>query len=119
MYKVELIDWLDKRKAQMEKELSKGIKTNEKELKTLNKGVTQLKQNYKKGDILPRKDYPKAYKYYERSLKISFGKTKLWVLKVTQDWRLIYNVVGDEVKVVSFILDSMDHKDYNKRFGFK
>ena len=40
----------------------------------------------------------------------------LWRVELPNRWRLLYSIVGDEVKIVCFILGYMDHKKYNKLF---
>lgn len=32
---------------------------------------------------------------------------------------MIYTITGDEVKIIAFILEFMDHKKYDKIFGYK
>ncbi|NQU78586.1 hypothetical protein HQ545_02355 [Candidatus Woesearchaeota archaeon] len=34
-------------------------------------------------------------------------------------WRLLYTLIGDEVKVIAFILEFMDHAKYDKLFGYR
>ncbi|VVB83826.1 Uncharacterised protein [uncultured archaeon] len=42
----------------------------------------------------------------------------LWVYNLRKDWRLIYSVGKDEVELIAVVLDWMNHKDYEKLFGF-
>ena len=43
----------------------------------------------------------------------------LFVVDLPLFWRMIYTLESDRVEVIAFILDIFNHKDYNKRFGFK
>jgi len=43
----------------------------------------------------------------------------LWRVELSNYWRLIYTVSGNELEIIDFILDIIDHKRYNKIFGYK
>jgi len=32
---------------------------------------------------------------------------------------MVYTIRGSNVEIISLILDIMDHKDYDKKFGYK
>lgn len=119
MYKVRLVTDLSGWKLKIETAVKKGDKTHLKELNLLNKAIEELKIDYKCGQIMPKKVYPSAYKEYSRRYAGEVDIDKLWVLKISGDWRIIYTVVGDEVEVISFILDSIKHKEYDRKFHFK
>ena len=34
-------------------------------------------------------------------------------------WRLAYTLKGNEVEIISIILEWFDHEGYEKRFGYK
>lgn len=119
MYRVRLVRDLYEWKVKIEEAVKKGDKTHLKELGLLNKAIDELKMDFKVGQILPKKIYPSAYKEYLRKYAQEISIDKLWVLKVSGDWRIIYTVVGDEIGVISFILDSMKHKEYDRKFHFK
>lgn len=42
----------------------------------------------------------------------------LWIYNLRKDWRLIYSVTGTRVEILAIILDWMNHKDYERLFGF-
>ena len=42
----------------------------------------------------------------------------LWIYNLRKDWRLLYTIGSEEVGVLAIILDWMDHKDYERLFGF-
>lgn len=60
---------------------------------------------------MPKKLIPKDYKKY--------GIDNLWKYDLPNGWRLMYSVANDEVKIISIVLEWLDHKNYEKRFGYK
>lgn len=42
----------------------------------------------------------------------------LWIYNLRADWRLIYTIGRDEIDVIAVILDWMNHKDYERFFGY-
>jgi len=32
---------------------------------------------------------------------------------------MIYNIKGSEIEIIALILDIIDHKEYNKKFGYR
>ena len=119
MYRVRLVRDLYEWKMKIEEEVKRGDKSNIKELRLLEKAIDQLKEDYKTGQILPKKIYPSAYQEYSRKYANEIEIDKLWVLKISGDWRISYTVVGNEVEIISFILDSMNHKKYDRKFHFR
>ncbi|MEF8848671.1 MAG: hypothetical protein V5A68_06000 [Candidatus Thermoplasmatota archaeon] len=70
-----------------------------------------MKKNPTCGIKIPRKLCPKGYiKKYEIN--------NLWKYDLPNAWRLIYTIVGNEVKIIALILEWMSHKDYERRFGY-
>lgn len=92
-------------------ELKQG-KFEEKQLfEFINKVIDDLKENPFCGVRIPKELWPKEYiKKYE--------VTNLWKYNLPNSWRLIYTIIGNEVKIVSMILEWMNHKDYEKRFHY-
>ena len=50
---------------------------------------------------------------------VKYGVTNLWKLNLDRYWRMIYTIVGDEVRLVSVIIEVLDHKKYNRKFGYR
>ena len=44
--------------------------------------------------------------------------TNLWKYDLPNGWRLIYTILGNEIKIVSVILEWMTHKEYERRFKY-
>jgi len=34
-------------------------------------------------------------------------------------WRMLYTIKGDQIEIICFILDIMNHKEYDKKFGYR
>lgn len=81
-------------------------------LKKLDKAIEKLKYNYRSGEHVPKDRIPPFY-------VINYGVENLWKLNLDPNYRLIYAVRGNEIEVMSVLLEFFDHKAYNKRFGYK
>jgi Txe/YoeB family toxin of Txe-Axe toxin-antitoxin module len=42
----------------------------------------------------------------------------LWKYNLPNAWRLVYSVARHEIVIVSIIIEWMDHKNYERRFGY-
>lgn len=116
MYKVRLLDKVAERKREIEEELKGGDRRNEKEHRLLLKGIERLRWNYRAGAHISRKEHQRAFDYYRE--KYGLGIDNLWKMNVSGDWRMIYTIVGSEIDVISFVLDLIDHKKYDRIFGY-
>lgn len=43
----------------------------------------------------------------------------LWRVGLNNFWRMLYTIRGDEVEIICFLMNIVNHKDYNKLFGYK
>lgn len=77
----------------------------------INRAIDDLKENPFCGIRVPKKLWPKEY-------IIKYHITNLWKYNLPNFWRLIYTLVGNEIKIVSMIIEWMDHKGYERRFGY-
>jgi hypothetical protein len=80
--------------------------------KLIEKGIEKLKYDYKYGEHITKKQIPIEYKK-------KYGVENLWKLNLNSFWRMIYTVRGTEIEVISIVLEVLDHKDYDKKFGYK
>jgi hypothetical protein len=73
-----------------------------------------IKANPHFGDPIKKKLIPKEY------IK-KYGVTNLFRVELPNFWRMLYTLTEGETKIeiVAFVLDIMDHKDYNKKLGYK
>lgn len=95
-------------------EKNKGIENspNMQLLKAIEREKNNLKIDPQHGTHIPRKNISKA-------VVKKYGTDRLWKLDLVGFWRLIYTIIGNDIKIVAFILEFMNHKDYNKVFGYK
>ena len=77
----------------------------------INRAIDDLKENPFCGARIHKKLWPKEY---IKKYKI----TNLWKYNLPSSWRLTYTLMGDEVKIISMVLEWMDHKDYERRFKY-
>ena len=77
-------------------------------LKSIKNKIDLMKENPFYGDNIKKQLIPKKY-----------NVPNLWRVGLTGYWRLLYTIRGDEIEVICFVLDIMDHDEYNKLFGYK
>ena len=85
--------------------------TYEQLLSSINSAIKNLKADPYYGDLIPRKFISKGV--FQR-----YGTDKLLRVELVGYWRLLYTLIGEEVKIIAFILEFMDHDRYDKVFGY-
>lgn len=109
--RIKEVAFADKRLAEAYKKLQEG-KFEDKELhSSIARAMEELRKNPLCGDRVPKQQIPKEY------LK-EYGITAIWKYNLPNAWRLIYAVIGNEVKIVSMILEWMTHKEYERKFNY-
>ena len=63
-------------------------------------------ENAKK-DLIP-KEYRQKY-----------DANNLFIADLPDYWRMIYTLESDEIEIIAFVLDIINHNNYNKKFGFR
>ena len=63
-------------------------------------------ENAKK-DLIP-KEYRQKY-----------DAGNLFIVDLPDYWRMIYTLESDEIEIIAFVLDIIDHNEYDKKFGFR
>ena len=104
----------------------------DKEFKKLNEKVgNQLKEGIQSSEeitlfnsIKQKIEFIKANPFYGNNIKKAlipkeYDVKNLWRLELSQFWRMLYTIKGDKIEIICFILDILNHKDYNKKFGYK
>ena len=81
-------------------------------LSSIEKVITILKENPFYGNLVPRK-------YLSQKIVMYYGTDKILRVELVGYWRLLYTLVGEEVEIITLILDFMCHDDYNNIFGYK
>ncbi len=64
------------------------------------------------GDKLEKQLWPKDYIN-------KYGINNLFRYQLPSGYRMIYTIMGDSKQIVCSILDVLNHKDYDKLFGYK
>jgi hypothetical protein len=95
-------------------EIIKGITTSDDQtlLNSIKQKIELLKLNPEYGVHIPKDRIPKEY------IK-DYDVNNLWKVNLSSAWRMIYTIKGNAVEIIFLILDVMNHKDYNKKFGYK
>jgi hypothetical protein len=83
-------------------------------LNAVHKKIELIKANMHYGDPIGKGKIPDEYKK-------KYGVTNLFRVELPSYWRMLYSLTEgeSEIEIVSFILDVIDHKEYNKKFGYK
>ena len=77
----------------------------------LRRAIDDLKKNPFLGKNVPKNLIPKEY------IK-KFGIDNLRKYDLPNAWRLMYTLKGNELVIVSVILEWLDHKNYERRFKY-
>ena len=80
----------------------------------INQKIGFIKENTHYGDPIAKKLIPKEYKK-------QYNVINLFRVELPLFWRMLYTITKeeDEIIIIAFILDILDHKNYNKKFGYK
>lgn len=83
-------------------------------LKAVNQKVELIKANPHFGDPIAKSLIPEEYKQ-------KYGVVNLFRVELPVFWRMLYTLTDgeSEVEILAFVLDIIDHEDYNKKFGYK
>ena len=78
----------------------------------IDKAIVKLKQDREAGKRIPKRLIPREY-------VVKYGVTNLWKLNLDRYWRMIYTIVGDQIRLVSVIIEVLNHKRYDRKFGYR
>lgn len=83
-------------------------------LKAINQKVELIKQNPHYGNPIAKNLIPEEY-------KTKYNANNLFRIELPNFWRMLYMLTngGNNIEIVAFVLDFIDHKIYNKKFGYK
>jgi len=81
-------------------------------LRSIERVIDLLKKNPFAGDQVPRRQHPKKY-------EDKYDAENVWRIELANRWRLVYTITGNQIEIITFIMDIFDHKDYDKVFGYK
>lgn len=111
MAEIRFVDEVAREFAGLEKRASQGDGDARVLLDSFNRGIAKLVADHRAGQQVSRKLWPRAY---ERKYRI----TNLWRLRLDRSWRLLYSLSGENVRIVAVVLEVLDHRDYDRRFGY-
>ena len=77
-------------------------------LKSINKKIDLIKNNPFYGNNIKKNLIPKKY-----------SQTNIWRVELFDFWRMLYTIRGNDIEVICFIFEIVNHDDYNKIFGYK
>jgi hypothetical protein len=80
-------------------------------IKIIDGGLDLLKLNMFAGERVERKKFPR---YYVQK----YGVNNLYKFNLDSRIRLIYTLVAEESGVAVVVLEILDHKKYEERFGY-
>ncbi len=95
-------------------ELQKGVASsvNQSIFRSIERVKGRLKDNPFAGEQVQKNLIPR---YYINK----YGVANLWRIDLSDYWRLIYTIQSNEVEIIDFVLNIVDHKKYDKIFGYK
>lgn len=80
-------------------------------IKSVERIILILKDNPLYGNPINKTLIPKVFQ--------KEGIQNLYRVELSNYWRMIYTIEGSNVEIFLFVLSLVDHKEYNKLFGYK
>ena len=82
-------------------------------LKAVNQKVELIKSNPHFGNPIGKNKIPLEYKQ-------KYEVTNLFRVELPGAWRMLYTLTDgeSEIEIIAFVLDVIDHKQYDKKFGY-
>jgi len=79
-----------------------------------NKKIELIKVNFHYGQPIGKSKIPESY-------RVKYGITNLFWVELPHFWRFLYTLKEgeSEIEIIAFVLDIMDHKEYNKKMSYK
>ncbi len=98
----------------VEEEQNKGINNSFHQtlLRSIERVKELLKDNPFAGDQVPKRQIPPKY------IKL-YDVDNVWRIELSKFWRLVYTITGNQVEIITFIMDIFNHEDYDKVFGYR
>ncbi|MBI2655329.1 hypothetical protein HYX06_02800 [Candidatus Woesearchaeota archaeon] len=81
-------------------------------LRSIRQKIDFVKANPFYGDNISKALIPKEY-------IVRYDAKNLWRVELTNYWKMLYTIKGDQVEIICFVLDIIDHKGYDKKFGYR
>ena len=80
-------------------------------LKAILRNIELLKKNPHRGQSINKKRIPKEY---VKKYKIK----NLYRIELPDFFRMLYTLNDEEIEIIAFVLDIVNHKEYNKKFEY-
>jgi mRNA-degrading endonuclease RelE of RelBE toxin-antitoxin system len=80
-------------------------------LKSIDHNISLLKENPMLGKPYPKKLIP-------AKLIFKYDIDNLYRIELSNFWRLLYTIQGNEIEIILLVLKIIDHKEYNKLHGY-
>ena len=81
-------------------------------LRSIKRVKELLKENPFAGDQIPKRQIPKKY-------FLKYDIDNIWRIELTNRWRLVYSITGNQIEIITFVMDIFNHRDYDRVFGYK
>lgn len=81
-------------------------------LKSIRQKTELLKINPQAGIHIHKIMIPAVYKE-------KYDADNLWKIDLSGFWRMIYTLRTNEIEITNFILEFLDHSEYDKVFGYR
>ncbi|MFH0711802.1 MAG: hypothetical protein V1889_01720 [archaeon] len=82
-------------------------------LKAINNKIDLIKSNIHYGDPIAKNLIPEEY-------KIKYTISNLFRVELPAFWRMLYTLTNnEEIEIITFVLDIIDHPTYDNKFGYK
>jgi hypothetical protein len=81
-------------------------------LKSINQKTEFIKANPFYGDSIQKALIPEEY-------CLKYKTNNLWRVELINFWRMLYTIKGDQIEIICFVLDIMNHKNYDQKFGYR
>ena len=78
-------------------------------LRSVHRALDLLKTNPFAGENVSHQLWPKEFSQLPN----------LFRMELSQFWRLLYYVTGDEVRIISVVFEICDHQQYDRIFGYR
>jgi len=83
-------------------------------LTSISQKIEFIKLNEYYGDQIRKNLIPEFYRK-------KYFASNLFLVELPQFWRMLYTITDDkeEIEIIAFIIDVLDHKEYNKKFKYR
>lgn len=109
--RVKRVTFIDPRVEQALIELESGPFEDKLLGENIRQAIQKLKENPLAGINIPSRLWPREY-------VVKYQVNNLWKMDLRDGWRLIYFLKGNEVEIVSLIIEWKDHTNYNRTFHY-